>query len=593
MFNLFRNKPCTRPRIRLAAGAALAACASIAAAPAAADAANKASIPRANVIKNPTFERSTKGWKPLDAKVKRVRDRKAPHGRRAAKVTGRNVDAYWLNGAPAKLGKGSRARTSYTGRAWVRGTGRTAGKHVNLVVREVDRSGELVKDSYKKIKLKRRYRKLTVSLQAKRNGSRIDMYLARPEGDTVRRDVFYADALTLTADKGKGPKPPVPPPPPGGPVPNTTGQIALVNSHEEAMRYERGSRYRYLVIRDGLRDHVDDLRAANPDSKILLYKDLSFAIKDEPGCPHAPFEVTGVSYCTADSQESWFLHDSAGQRLTSASYPYLYAMDISDPGYRQTWLDAVRKRLVDSAGDGSGVRWDGVYIDDTNLYPGHGMNGRIAELSDADYRQATLDFVATVSPALQAEGFLTMANVGMDMYDPAQKVAAIRLARTIDVYNREYFVRWSGGEVFTTPHDQRGNEWTDELEHMEAIQQTGASYSAVVYGATNEAEVQRYARATFLLGWDGRPGSALIFRATNASDAWGPDWTTDIGFPTGARFGVGDGWRRNFTGGTTIVNPHPHNAQVFKLDGSFRRADGSCTDNVRLAPGSALVLPSC
>ena len=586
------HAPSRQSRLNAAAIAIVACVAALGICAPGATAGKKASIPSTNLTENPSFKRSTKGWQGTDARLRRVRDRKAPNGRTAAKVGARaGIEAYWLNGAPAKLRDGATSGADYTGTAWVRASGRTGGRKVTVVVRETTNGGELVQDSFKTVKLRRSYRQVTVSLTAKRDGSVIDMYLSRPEGDVVKGDSFYADALTVTADTppaaaGSGA--------PGGAAPSTVGQIAIINTHEELIRHEQGSRYRYLVVRDGMHESVDELRAANPNSDILLYKDLSFTIRDEPGCPYAPYEVTGVSYCTANSHEGWFLHDSAsGQRLTSSAYPNLYAMDLADAGYRQAWLSAVRARLVDAAGDGSGVRWDGVYLDDTNLYPGHGMDGRIQEATGAQYREATLDFVANVSPALQAEGFVTMANVGMDMYDPAQRAAAKQLAHNIDVYNREYFVRWSDSPVFTTPHASRGNEWTDELVHMEEIQRAGASFSAVVYGDTTEAEVQRYARATFLLGWDGTDGGALMYRASGASDGWLADWTTDVGYPVEARQAVGKGWQRDYTAGTVIINPHPSGNQTFALGGSYRLPSGSCTDSVDLGPASALVLPRC
>ena len=43
-------------------------------------------------------------------------------------------------------------------------------------------------------------------------------------------------------------------------------------------------------------------------------------------------------------------------------------------------------------------------MDDTNLYPGHGMDGRIKELTDGQYRQATQDFVHNVSAQIRATG---------------------------------------------------------------------------------------------------------------------------------------------------------------------------------------------
>ena len=558
-----------------------------------AEARKKAPIPSTNLTENPTFKRSTKGWDGLDARLRRVGDRKAPHGRTAGKlVAARGADEYWLNGAPAKLADGSVSGERYTGSAWVRGTVRTAGTEVDLVVRETTPEGDLVVDQLETVTLSRRYREAEATITARGDGNTIDIYLRRRAEESVRRDSFYADALTVTDADLTDDAPLVVP---EGAAPSTVGQIAIISSQEDALRAMQGSPYRYIVVRDQMHRYVDEIRAANPQTQILLYKDLSFVFRDTDvqGCPYAPYEVSGVSYCTADSHEDWFLHDSGGRRMTSDGYPNLYAMDLTDSGYRQAWLNAVRSRLVDAEGDGSGVRWDGIYMDDTNLYPGHGMDGRISELTDAQYRQGTLDFVASVSPALQAEGFTTMANVGMDMYDNAQRDAATQLARTIDVYNREYFVRWSGSGVFSSPGAGNGNDWTDELTHMEAIQRAGASFSAVVYGRTDEVEVQRYARATFLLGWDGKAGGALIYRADGSGDGYLPDWTTEIGYPTEARVKVGKGYRRNFQTGTVVINPDPDSPQSFDLGASYRLPGGECVGSVDLAPRKALVLTAC
>ena len=567
----------------------------------------KASIPAANLTENPTFKHTAKGWKGLDAKVKRTRDRRAPDGRFAAKVkAGSGAEAYWMTGDPARISGGSEAGNAYTGSAWVRGTKKTFGRTVQLVVRETDRSGDLVRDSVEEVKLTARYRPLEATVLARDNGNKIDMYLTRPEGETVSGDTFFADALTVTEEDFDGDDSSsddpngdsaIPVTPPSGAAPSTVGQIAIINSQEDVLAAEQGSRYRYLVVRDGMYRYVERLRRANPNTDILLYKDLSYTIQDLPGCPYAPYEVTGVSFCEASQHESWFLHDASGKRLTSTDYPDLYAMNVADPGYRAAWLAAVEKRLLDANNNGTGVRWDGVYFDDTNLYPGHGINGQIRELSDSQYRQATVNFIAAVSPALRAQGFVTMANVGMDMYDPAQRAAGLELAKYIDVYNREYFIRWFSDSgccsVFTTPDANNGNDWVDELTYMESVQKAGASYSAVVYGTPDEVEVQRYARATFLLGWNGKDGSALMYRSTGGGDSFRSDWTTDVGYPTTARYQVGDGYQRNFQNGIVVINPHPSKGQDFDLGSSYRLPDGSCTNSVSLAPKRALVLPTC
>ncbi|MDX6582327.1 MAG: hypothetical protein QOI10_1511 [Solirubrobacterales bacterium] len=558
-----------------------------------AQARQQAAIPSTNLTQNPTFKYSTRGWHGLDATLKRVGDRRAPDGHTAGRlVAGDGIDEYWLNGDPAKLADGSVSGERYTGSAWVRGTARTAGTKVDLVVRETTPAGDLVVDQLRTVTLRRHYRKVAAKITARDAGDTIDLYLRRQADQSVSNDSFYADALTVTDTDLSNDQPASVP---DGAAPNTLGQIAIISSQEDALRAMSGSEYRYLVVRDSMHRYVDDLRAANPDSQILLYKDLSFVFRDEgvKGCPYAPYEVSGISYCTADSHESWFLHDKNGQRLTSESYGNLYAMNLTDPGYRQAWLDSVRSRLVDAEGDGSGVHWDGVYMDDTNLYPGHGMGGRIRELTDAQYREATLSFVGSVSPALQADGFTTMANVGMDMYDPPERDAAVQLAKTIDVYNREFFIRWSGTGVFSAPGAGNGNDWTDELTHMEAIERAGASFTAVVYGGADEIQVQRYARATFLLGWDGKDGSALFYRAEDDTNGYLPDWTTDVGFPTGARYKVGNAYRRDFQTGTVLVNPDPASTQSIELGGSYQVPGGQCVTSVKLPPRQALVLSSC
>jgi hypothetical protein len=558
-----------------------------------AQARKKASIPSTNLTENPTFKRSTKGWHGLDARLRRVGDRRAPDGRTAGKlVAGHDIDQYWLNGEPAKLSDGSVSGERYTGSAWVRGTKRTRGTKVDLVIREMTPDGDLVVDQLATVTLRRKYRKVEAKITARGDGDTIDIYLRRRAEESVINDSFYTDALTVTDEDLSNDTPPAVP---EGDSPTTVGQIAIITSQEDALKAMQGSNYRYIVVRDQMHAYVDDIRAANPDTKILMYKDLSFVFRDRDvsGCPYAPYEVSGVSFCTADKNEGWFLHDANGARMTSEHYTNLYAMDLTDPGYRDAWLNAVQSRLLDANNDGTGVKWDGVYMDDTNLYPGHGMDDRIKELTDEQYRQATLDFVGTVSPALQAQGFLTMANVGMDMYDPPQREAAVELAKKIDIYNREYFVRWSGGGVFAAPGAGIGNDWTDELTHMEAIERAGASFTAVVYGTTGEIDVQRYARATFLLGWDGRDGSALMYRAEGTSDGYLPDWTKDVGYPTGARYKVGIGYRRDFQTGTVVLNPDPSHSQVFEFESNYELPDGSCGTSVQLPARKALVLSSC
>jgi hypothetical protein len=266
-------------------------------------------------------------------------------------------------------------------------------------------------------------------------------------------------------------------------------------------------------------------------------------------------------------------------------------MNIANAGYRQQWVDSVLARLGDADDDGSGVKYDGVFMDDTNLYPGHGMDGRIAEMSDDQYREAMVDFVDYAAGRIRGAGFLTMANVGMDPWTPAQRAATLQIARDVDAVNREGLIRWGeNGSTWTT--DGATPFWRDEVELAEDIQRAGAEFHGITYGSIADVQAQRYARATFLIAWNGDDGSALSYR-TSGGTSWSSEWTTDVGVPTSGRYQVGQGWRRDFAGGTVVINAGASGNQTFDLGGSFRTPEGDCVGSITLGATRALVMPSC
>ena len=548
--------------------------------------ARKASIPHDNVVKNPSFKRSTQGWVGFQSKVKRVRSKKAPDGRSVAVVrSAPGVETYTIDDQKKSL-RGSVAGRTYTGTAWVRGIGASVGEPVDLVVREWDKSGEYVDAQAKEVRLTKKWQSVDVRYRAQADGGLIDIYVARPEGTMDGKEQFAVDAVTLS-DKNQAGKPAGPVNPEGG---VTTSQIAIVNAHEASLLVEDDSQYRYLLVRDSMHSQLPALRRAHPEAELILYKDVAFTVV-EPGCPFYPFQGGGLSYCEADSHEDWFLHSSSGQRLASSSYALQRAMNIAQPGYQKAWTDAVLARLQDAENDGSGVTYDGVFMDDTNLYPGHGMDGRIAEMSDDRYREAMVEFVDYAAGRIGGAGFKTMANVGMDPWTPAQRSATLEIARDVDAINREGLIRWGEGTTWTDP-DGPVPHWMDEVELAEDIQEAGADFHAITYGQTTDIQAQRYARATFLLAWDGNDGSALSYR-TAAGTAWTKEWTTDVGVPTSGRYEVGQGWRRDFAAGTVVINARASGSQNFALGGSFRDAEGNCVDSVTLSATKALVMPSC
>ena len=61
----------------------------------------------------------------------------------------------------------------------------------------------------------------------------------------------------------------------------------------------------------------------------------------------------------------------------------------------------------------------------------------------------------------------------------------------------------------------------------------------------------------------------------------------DIGQPSAAKFQVGVGWRRNYSGGTVVVNPNTATSQTFALGATYLTSSGSSVTSVTLAPTTA------
>ncbi len=101
----------------------------------------------------------------------------------------------------------------------------------------------------------------------------------------------------------------------------------------------------------------------------------------------------------------------------------------------------------------------------------------------------------------------------------------------------------------------------------------------------------RYARASFLLDWTGG-ASALVYEPTTpeAQDPYAPDWTIDLGTPTGPRARVGVAWLRLFSGGAVVLRPLSTSSQTVPLGGSYVLPDGTIGSSVTVGPTDAVLL---
>lgn len=555
---------------------------------AATSAAGGSSPASASLTKNPSFEGDVSGWSGEGSKLSAVADAAAPDGEQVVEVAwDGSGDAYGIDDSPDTLGADpgnlgpSKAGYRYTGSARVAGSAASEGRDVEVVVRELTPDGEIVDSASSSIPLSPgRFRPVSVTYEAVQTGNVIDVGLHRTS-DLADGESFLADAVALSSAS---------PPSEAG---STLGGLAIGTDQSAALAEEEGSRFGYVVLQDTARDEVDQLRAQNPDTKFLVYKNVGFIRADErdKSCTDDPYQASGVSYCDADPHEDWFLHDaSTGERAEHCRYATLGA-NVGSPGYQERWLSNVLERLRDAEGGGSGVEWDGVYMDDVNIEPACQIEAE--EYSSPEYTQAVQDFIAKVGPEIQKAGFVVMPNVGLQTSDPLQRDVARDIALHVSVYQREHFVRYHDNreEVFTA--GSPAGDWVDELTLMAEIGEVGTPFAAAVFGEEAEVDVQRYARATFLLGWDGKAGSGVAYRPDGTGNPFLADWTTDVGEPTGPAVPEGVGWRRDFTNGAVVVNPAPESPQDFSLEGTYRLPEGECADSVMLEPAEALVLEAC
>ena len=90
----------------------------------------------------------------------------------------------------------------------------------------------------------------------------------------------------------------------------------------------RGARNNVLVLQSYQVPLMQRLKAANPNLKILIYKDLSGMVeRDQWGGVS-----TGVATQDAATHPEWFLQNTSGQRFTFRYYDWIWAADVGNAG---------------------------------------------------------------------------------------------------------------------------------------------------------------------------------------------------------------------------------------------------------------------
>ena len=340
------------------------------------------------------------------------------------------------------------------------------------------------------------------------------------------------------------------------------------------------SRHGYVTLNAWQHDQIAKIRASSPETKILVYKDMSstrsYACKNGLDAALLP---AGVGYCWAEQNApDWFTRDSAGNRIEWKYFAGHWQMDIGTQAYQDAWATNVLAEL-------NVYGWDGVVIDNANVDPRSYFNDRssIEYPSQGDYAAATRSFLARVGPRLMSAGFLVLPNIQANPVLAGDELWADWIQFTSGGV-REYWMKWGtdGTGRFG------GGGWEDLQRVFFEVQKAGKVFLTSVYGSVSDVQTMRWVRASFLVGWNG--GSAAIaYEPANGVEMWHPEWTFEIGSPIGQRYRMGGAWRRDFSGGTAIANPSS-SAQIVSLGLGYAHPDGRAVSLVTLAPLTGIVL---
>ncbi len=310
------------------------------------------------------------------------------------------------------------------------------------------------------------------------------------------------------------------------------------------------------------------------------YANSSAACDSSYAAWHNQAAMDAGDFCAyVHPNESWFLHNSRGERLYNLQGSHVfYQMNPGAAGWRQFFAQRALRELQ-GATNYPARGFDGLFLDnlwvDTYSLKNQKENstGAMQEYaSDSAYQAAMIGFLSQLKTTLTTatKTWPLTANFTSDQYSATSWDA--------------YLPYLDGGmnECFTTDWGTSypsTSEWITELQKAERVQAQGKLFIAVAQGAQTNTARMRFAYGSYLLTM--QPGKA-VFRYADSSDyesVWNySDYWTDLGTPTGARVQQADGsWRRDFTRGYVVVNPATHATQIVQQTGATNTPAPSAT----------------
>lgn len=198
-----------------------------------------------------------------------------------------------------------------------------------------------------------------------------------------------------------------------------------------------------------------DMKAANPDCTFLAY--VNGAIVREHAHDLGPFETT---VDRGEAERNGWVSSRNGAAVAYPDYPGALVADLTSGGYRKAFAQLCQNILSTAARSSHGApeaRFDGLFFDDTNMTPQHGLDGLGGfgpYASNAAYGEAMVDFAGDMVQRIRRvrPEARVVCNIGADSWHEENVDRAMGLAgkqfeggALLDGFLREFSTAWTPG----------------------------------------------------------------------------------------------------------------------------------------------------
>lgn len=291
----------------------------------------------------------------------------------------------------------------------------------------------------------------------------------------------------------------------------------------------------------------------------------------------------------------WVLKDSSGNSLfipwgcSGGSCPQ-YAADVSNPAYRQFWIDGAKRVLA-------GGNYKGVFMDDVNFdwRVSDGWGNQVtpwdrntnAPMTVENWRKYFAEFLEEVKQQLPNYEIChnSIWYAGGDNGRDSDPYIHRQILASDDVYI-EFGIN-DGGLTGGT------GSWSVDavLAYVERVNALGKSVviSGLAGGNASDKVGLEFGVAGYLLVNNGKNYAGDPSMVADPNNWW-PGFDVNLGTPTGSRYSWNGLQRRDFSGGMVLMNYPGNPTTTVSLPGPFRRADGSVVYSVTLGAKQGAIL---